>query len=139
MGRILDLLGEIAAWDRFRTDWKDEEIEDALGIVRENLLLAELSEAADSLSFRVVEILGEYGSVAGWKRAVAGEARLSLDAIGQLARRVDRLEEVLEGFRDGAPPDRRGLDALQSHLANRGVEPAVRKDSKHSAGDDAEG
>jgi hypothetical protein len=29
---------------------------------------------------------------------------------------------VLQVFRDSAPPDRRGFDALQSHLANRGIE-----------------
>jgi hypothetical protein len=35
---------------------------------------------------------------------------------------VERLEEVLEVFREGQPPDRRGFDALQSHLANLGIE-----------------
>jgi hypothetical protein len=39
---------------------------------------------------------------------------------------VDRLEDVLEVFREGAPPDRRGFDALQSHLANLGIESAMK-------------
>lgn len=137
MGRFVDLLAEIAteadegldgltlspeAWDRFRADWKDEDIEDALTLVRENLIHIELTEAADSLSARLVEVLGRFGSVAAYKEAAGGKARISLDAISQLARRVDRLEELLEPFREGAPPDRRGFDALQSHLANLGIE-----------------
>jgi hypothetical protein len=137
MGRIVDLLTEIASeaeegsegltlspesWDRFRADWSEEDIEDALILVRENLLQSELTDAADSLSARMVEVLGEFGGV---KAAAAGKARISLDVIGQLARRVDRLEEVLEVFREGAPPDRRGFDALQSHLANLGIEPEM--------------
>jgi len=143
MGRIVDLLGEIAAeaaegaeglnlspdgWDRFRADWSDEDIEDALNLVRENLLQGELLEAADSLSARLVEVLGAFGSVAAYKEAQAGNARISLDVIGHLARRVERLEDVLEVFRDGAPPDRRGFDALQSHLANLGIEPEMKCD-----------
>jgi len=137
MGRIVDLLGEIAAeadegahglhlspdaWDRFRVDWTDEDIEDALNLVRENLLQGELLDAADSLSARMVEVLGAFGSVGAYEAAQAGNARISLDVIGHLARRVERLEEVLEVFREGAPPDRAGFDALQSHLANLGIE-----------------
>jgi hypothetical protein len=141
MGRIVDLLTEIAAeaeegaegltlspdaWERFRADWRDEDIEDALHLVRENLLQGELTDAADSLSARMVEVLGEFGGVAAFKAAEAGSARISLDVIGHLARRVDRLEEALEAFREGKPPDRRGFDALQSHLANRGIESEMR-------------
>jgi hypothetical protein len=140
MGRIVDLLTEIAAeaeegvegltlspdaWDRFRADWSEEDIEDALRLVRENLLQVELTDAADSLSARMVEVLGEFGGVATYKAAAAGNARISLDVISQVVRRVDRLEEVLEVFREGAPPDRRGFDALQSHLANLGIEPEM--------------
>jgi hypothetical protein len=47
---------------------------------------------------------------------------VSFEAIGQLARRAGRLEEVLEAYREGAPPDRRGFDALQRRLANHGIE-----------------
>jgi hypothetical protein len=76
MGRIVDLCGEIAAeaeegegglvlppdaWDRLREEWTDEEIEDALNLVRENLLQSELVESADSLSARLLEVLGTLG------------------------------------------------------------------------------
>src|SRR5712691_7329960 len=65
MGRIVDLCGEIAAaaeegaeglilppevWDRLRADWDDEDIEDAMGLVQDSLLQAELVESADSAS-----------------------------------------------------------------------------------------
>ena len=33
-----------------------------------------------------------------------------------------RLEEILEGYREGSPPDRRGFDALQRRLADVGIE-----------------
>ena len=42
--------------------------------------------------------------------------------LAQLVRRVNRLEEILEPTREGTPPDRGGFDALESHLANRGIE-----------------
>ena len=69
MGRIVDLCGEVAAaadegpeglilpldaWDRLRDDWSDDDIEDALGLVKDSLLQSELVEAADSLSTRLV-------------------------------------------------------------------------------------
>jgi hypothetical protein len=47
---------------------------------------------------------------------------LSFEAIGQITRRVARLEEILEAYREGAPPDRRGFDALQRRLADHGIE-----------------
>jgi hypothetical protein len=137
MGRIVDLLGEIAAaaeegpdhlvlppevWERLRADWDDEEIEDALGLVHDSLLQAELLESADSLSARLVEVLGVFGSEAGFKAAAAGQGTLSIEAVGQLTRRVARLEEILEAYREGASPDRRGFDALQRRLADHGIE-----------------
>jgi hypothetical protein len=137
MGRIADLFGEVAAaadegeeglvlppedWDRLRGEWSDDDIEDALVLVRENLLQGELVDAADSLSARLVELLGDFGDAGRFARCVEGGARLDLDVIAQLTRRVDRLEEVLEIFRESAPPDRRGFDALQRRLANRGIE-----------------
>jgi hypothetical protein len=140
MGRIVNLLGEIAAeadegpdglslspdsWDRFRAEWSDEDIDDALTLVRENLMQVELTDAADSLSARMVEVLGALGGAAAFAEAEAGAARFGLDVIGALARRVDRLEEVLEAFREGAPPDRTGFDALQQRLADRGIEPEM--------------
>jgi hypothetical protein len=137
MGRILDLCGEIAAaaeegegglvlppdaWDRLRAEWDDADIEDALSLVHDSLLQAELVESADSLSARLVEMLGEFGEEASFKRAQEGGASLTVGTLSQLARRVDRLEEILGAFRDDDPPDRRGLDALQRRLMDVGIE-----------------
>jgi hypothetical protein len=137
MGRIVELCGEIAAaaeegteglilppdvWERLRADWDDEDIEDALGLVTDSLLQAELVESADSLSARLVEVLGGFGEAAAFEQAAAGKATVPFETLGQLARRVARLEEVLETYREGAPPDRRGFDALQRRLADHGIE-----------------
>ena len=137
MGRIVDLCGEIAAaaeegpeglvlapdmWDRLREDWNDEDIEDALGLVRDSLMLAELVESADSLSARLVDILGGYGDAASFKKVEGGQATIGLDTVGQMARRVARLEDVLEAYRDGRGPDHTGFDALQQRLAVHGLE-----------------
>jgi hypothetical protein len=137
MGRIVDLCGEIAAaaeegqdglvlppdvWDRLRADWDDEDIEDAMNLVHDSLLQAELVESADSLSARLIEVLGTLGEEEAFRKVVAGEGALGVDAIGQIARRVARLEEILEVYREGAPPDRSGFDALQSRLADHGIE-----------------
>ena len=80
MGRIVDLCGEVAAaadegpeglvlsaeaWDRLRAEWSDEDIEDALAFVKDSLLQSELVEAADSLSARLVEVLGSWGEREG--------------------------------------------------------------------------
>src|SRR5262245_46381910 len=132
MGRIADLLGEVAAAadegpeglelpaeDRARLleDWREEDIEDALSLVRDSFLQGELVDASDSLSARMLEVLGGFGSAASFSRAQAGEARLDLELIAHLARRVERLEEILEVFRDGKPPDRGGFDELRRRLA----------------------
>jgi len=150
MGRILDLCGEIAAaadegpeglelspetWDRLRADWQDEDIEDAMAFVRDSLLQSELVEAADALNARLVEVLGTFGDAQAWKLAEAGDARLPLEIIHQLARRAGRLEEVLQDFRDGAAPDRRGFDALQRRLQDQGIEEEMRE-GRAAPGDD---
>jgi hypothetical protein len=137
MGRIVDLCGEIAAaaeegpdglilppdvWERLRADWDDEDIEDALGLVHDSLLQAELVESADSLSAPLVEVLRRFGEGSEFEKAAADDGHLGFEAIGQLARRVARLEEILEAYREGAPPDRRGFDALQRRLADHGIE-----------------
>lgn len=137
MGRFADLCGEVAAsleegvegltlppeaWDRFRGDWEDEDIEDAMALVRESLMQSELVDAADSLNARLVEWLGTYGSPASFATVGSGEARLSLEVVGQLARRVARLEEVLEVFRDNPPPDQTGFESLRRRLADHGIE-----------------
>ena len=137
MGRIVDLCGEIAAaaeegptglilppdaWDRLRADWTDDDIEDALGLVGDSLMQAELVEAADTLSARLVDVLGVFGSTEAFKAVVDGGATLPIEVLGQIVRRVDRLEESLEVYREGSSPDRTGFDQLQVRLANRGIE-----------------
>ena len=137
MGRIVDLFSEVAseadmgvagvvlppdAHERLRQQWEEEDIEDALKLVHENLLQTELAESADSLSARLVDVLGEYGSTRGFQRAQEGGAVLSLDVIGQLTRRVARLEEVLNSFRDNPPPDRRAFESLRQRLMDVGIE-----------------
>ena len=137
MGRIVELCGEIAAaaeegpdglivppdvWERLRADWDDEDIEDALGLVHDSLLQAELVESADTLSAHLVEVLGRFGDGDEFQKAAADKGSLSFEAIGHIARRVGRLEEILEAYREGAPPDRRGFDALQRRLADHGIE-----------------
>jgi hypothetical protein len=141
MGRIVDLCSEIAesaeegteglvlppdAWERLRADWTDEDIEDALSLVHESLLQSELVDAADSMSGRLLDLLGAYGDASGFQKLESGGAVLGLDEVGQLARRVARLEEVLESYRDSSPPDRRGFDALRRRLADHGIEEEMR-------------
>jgi hypothetical protein len=160
MGRIVDLCGEIAAaaeegpdglivppdvWERLRADWDDEDIEDALGLVHDSLLQAELVESADTLSARLVEVLGRFGDGEEFQKAAADKGGLSFEAIGQITRRVARLEEILEAYREGAPPDRRGFDTLQRRLADHGIEDEMEADreadaavSGHSERDDEE-
>jgi hypothetical protein len=141
MGRIVDLCGEVAAaadegpeglvlppeaWDRLRADWADEDIEDALGFVRDSFLQGELVEAADSLSTRLVELLGAFGEAKAFEDAVAGHAEIGIDVIRQLAHRVELLEEILEAYREGRGPDRGGFDALQRRLLDQGIEGEMR-------------
>ena len=143
MGRIVDLCGEIAAaaeegpeglvlgpemWDRLREEWTDDDIEDALGLVRDSLMLGELVEAADSLSARLVEVLGSYGDARSFKQLEEGEAILGIDAVGQLTRRVSRLEEILDAYREGGTPDRTGFLGLQHRLAEYGIEDELDED-----------
>jgi hypothetical protein len=152
MGRIVDLCGDVAAaadegpeglilpldaWDRLRDDWSDEDIEDALGLVKDSLLQSELVEAADSLSTRLVELLGTWGEARAWAAAVEGHAAIPVAAIRQLAHRLDRLEEVLELYRDQRGPDRRGFDELQRRLIDQGIEENMRPDwEKESEGEE---
>jgi hypothetical protein len=134
MGRIVDLCGDVAAaaeegpdglllpveaWDRLRADWSDEDIEDA-----------------DSLSARLVELLGTWAEPRAWQAAVAGHANVTLDVMGQLARRVDRVEEILDLCREGQGPDRRGFDALRQRLINQGIEQEMARDDDPGATDE---
>lgn len=137
MGRIVDLCTEIAesaeegdeslvlppdVYERLRAEWTEEDIEDALGLVHENMLQSELVERADSLSARLLDLLGAYGTAEAFAQVQNGQAALSVEVVGQLARRVARLEEVLDAYRDAGSPDRHGFDALQERLANHGIE-----------------
>src|SRR5262245_473981 len=114
MGRIVDLCGEVAAaadegpeglilppeaWDRLRADWDDEDIEDAMGFVHDSLLQGELVDAAESLSTRLIELLGTFGDAKAFDRAVEGHGEIGIDAIRQIAHRLERLEEILEAYR----------------------------------------
>jgi hypothetical protein len=143
MGRIVDLCGEVAAAvdegpegfvlspearEQLLANWSEEDIDDALGLVTESILQSELVEAADNLSWRLVELLGAYGEQAAFEGAVAGHARLDIEAIDQLTRRLDRLEEILDIFRDEGSPDRQGLEALRKRLLDQGIEDEMRPD-----------
>jgi len=134
---MVDLCGEVAAaadegpeglvlsaeaWDKLRAEYSDEDIEDALAFVKDSLLQSELVEAADSLSARLVELLGSWGDPKAWAAAASGHASVPLDVIGQLARRVDRVEEILETYRDDSGPDRKGFDELRRRLMDHGIE-----------------
>ena len=149
MGRIVDLCGEVAAaadegpeglvlppdaWQRLRQDWSDEDIEDALGFVKDSLLQAELVESADSMSLRLVELLGTWGDSRGWRDAVEGRATIGVDVLRQIAHRLDRLEEILDLYRNQEGPDRRGFDRLQRHLMDEGIEDLMRPDGTKDAG-----
>jgi hypothetical protein len=152
MGRIVDLCGEIAAaadegpdglvlppeaWDRLRADWEDEDIEDAMGLVNDSLMQAELVESADSLSARLVEALGAFGEEEPFRAATEGRGALPFEVVGQLVRRVARLEEILDSFRDGSTPDRRGFDALQRRLADYGIEEEMARPPVDAEDEDA--
>jgi hypothetical protein len=147
MGRIVDLCGEIAAnadegpdglvlppdaWAKLRTDWPEEDIEDALTFVNDSLLQGELVEAADSLSARLVEVLGVFGEETAFKRLVEGGGKIDLDVAGQLARRLNRLEEILETFREGIGPDRDGFDDFQRRLMDQGIEEEMEGEGEES-------
>jgi len=149
MGRIVDLCGDVAAaadegpeglvlpleaWDKLRDDWSDDDIEDALGVVKDLHLQSDLVEAADSLSARLVELLGTWGEAKAWAAAVEGHAAIPVAAIRQLAHRLDRLEEILELYRDQKGPDRRGFDELQRRLMDQGIEDDMRPDWEQPGG-----
>jgi hypothetical protein len=144
MGRFADLCGEVAAAleddvngltlppdarDRFRADWADEDIEDAMALVQDSLLQGELIDAADSLSSRMVEWLAEFGGAKSFSPlAETGEARVSVETIGQLTRRVARLEETLAQYREGGPPENPDFEVLRRRLADHGIEEEMARD-----------
>ena len=120
MGRIVDLLGEVAAaaeegpeglvlsaeeWDRLRADWTDEDIEDALSLVHDSLLQSELVEASDSLSARMLEVLGDFGDAASFSRAQAIPLlRGQHEALRALVRRSSDLTQQVNDTAHQATP-----------------------------------
>jgi uncharacterized protein with von Willebrand factor type A (vWA) domain len=141
MGRIVDLCTEMAsvveegpeglvlpleAREQFLESWPDEDLDDALNFVTESMLQSELVEAMDSLSSRLLEVLGAYGEEKAFAEAVAGEAKIDIGAIRQIAHRLARVEEILDVFREEAPPDRQRFDALQKRLLDQGIEDDMR-------------
>ena len=143
MGRILDLCGNVAAAadqgadgfelsaearEQLRGEWSDADIDDALALVNAQSLQDDLVQAADSMSARLLELLGTWGEAKAWTAAVEGHARISIDVIRQLAHRLDHLEEILDLCRDQKAPDRRGFDALQRRLMDQGIEDEMRPD-----------
>jgi len=85
----------------------------------------------------MLEVLGTFGEEGAFRKAAAGQGVLDVETLGQLTRRVARLEEILETYRDGKPPDRRGFDALLRRLADHGIEEEM--ESEPSAPADAAG
>jgi hypothetical protein len=141
MGRIADLCTEIAAAadegeqglvlpaearEKLREEWSDADIDDALALVHAQSMQNDLVEVADSMSARLLELLGTWGESRGWAAAVEGHASVSIDVIRQLAHRLDQLEEILELFRDEGGPDRRAFDQLQRRLMDQGIEEEMR-------------
>jgi hypothetical protein len=137
MGRILDLCAEIASTseegaeglvlgvderERLGQEWSEDEIDDALALVHESLLQSELVDAADSLNATLLEVLSASGDADAFAETRESGARLEIETVGRLARRVSRLEEVLDVFRDEAPPDRTAFEALRRRLADLGIE-----------------
>lgn len=141
MGRIVDLCVAVAAAgddgpeglvlppqtrEQFLQEWDDEDIDDALSLANGFNRQSDLVEATDSLSARLVEVLGAYGEEKAFAEAVKGEATIDIAVIRQLAHRLDRLEEILDLFRDAAPPDRQGFEALRTRLLDQGIEEEMR-------------
>ncbi|MEO8359125.1 MAG: hypothetical protein ABI672_03765 [Vicinamibacteria bacterium] len=137
MGRLIELITDIAAsadehgtalklptteFDRLRDDWGDDEIEDALALAQTAFHHEAVNEAADSLSARVMEILGLFADEGLFKAATEPGAPVPVEALAHLARSVDYLEEALTLVRDAPPPDRTKFDKLRERLANHGIE-----------------
>jgi hypothetical protein len=137
MGRFAELCGDVAAEadaspdglvlpqeaiERLReSGWVDGDIEDALEFVHATFVQDELIEAADSLSGQLVELLGALDDDARFAEAAAGRARLSLDAIRGLTRRVVRLESVLAPLREGSAVDSTGVERLGRRLVDESI------------------
>ena len=137
MGRFAELCVDVAAEadagpdglvlpqeaiERLReSGWVDGDIEDALEFVHATFVQDELIEAADSLSGQLVELLGALDDDARFAEAAAGRARLSLDAIRGLTRRVVRIESVLAPLREGSAVDSTAVERLGRRLVDEGI------------------
>ena len=137
MGRLVELITDVAAsadeegtslslspgdFDRLRDDWGDDEIEDALLLAQTAFHHEAVNEAADSLSARVIEILGTFADEKRFASCAAEDAPIATETLAQLARSVAYLEEALSLVRDAPPPDRTQFNTLLERLANRGIE-----------------
>lgn len=137
MGRIVELITDVAAsadeagatlslshsdFDRLRDDWGDDEIEDALALAQVAFHHEAVNEAADSLSARVIEVLGLFADEKRFAECAREGAALSTETLAHLARSVVYLEEALSLVRDAPPPDRTRFDKLVERLANLGIE-----------------
>jgi hypothetical protein len=137
MGRLIELITDVAAsadeaganltlspadFDRLRDDWGDDEIEDALALAQTAFHHEAVNEAADSLSARVIEVLGLFADEKRFASASEPGAPLPTETLAHLARSVAYLEEALSLVRDAPPPDQTLFNRLLERLANRGIE-----------------
>jgi antitoxin component HigA of HigAB toxin-antitoxin module len=137
MGRLIELITDVAAsadeegtsltlspgdFDRLRDDWGDDEIEDALALAQTAFHHEAVNEAADSLSARVIEVLGTFADEKRFQGSADPGAPVHMETLAQLARSVSYLEEALSLVRDAPPPDRTRFNELLERLANRGIE-----------------
>ena len=137
MGRIVELITDVAAaadeeglklslpmgdFDRLRDDWGDDEIEDALALAQTAFHHEAVSEAADSLSARVIEVLGTFADEKRFAACSDPGAPIPVETLAHLARSVSYLEEALSLVRDAPPPDNTLFKKLLERLANRGIE-----------------
>jgi hypothetical protein len=137
MGRLVELITDVAAsadeegtklslaasdFDRLRDDWGDDEIEDALALAQTAFHNEAVNEAADSLSARVIEVLGTFADAQRFAATKEKDALIGTETLAQLARSVAYLEEALSLVRDAPPPDQTLFNQLLERLANRGIE-----------------
>lgn len=137
MGRLIELITDVAAsadeqgvnlslphgdFDRLRDDWGDDEIEDALALAQTAFHHEAVNEAADSLSARVIEVLGLFADEKRFAACADPGGPVSHEVLAQLARSVAYLEEALTLVRDVPPPDHTRFNQLRDRLANLGIE-----------------
>jgi hypothetical protein len=143
MGRVADLLGAVAAAaeeggeglalrpeDRalLLEGWSDSDIDDALSLVQDSLMLGELVEAADTLTERLMALLSAFADAEAFEQARRDGGRVPLEVIAHLARNLDWLDEVLSVYRDDPGPERSGFEALRARLAEAGIEAELAAD-----------